>query len=423
LKRTRPDVLLLAVAVIALATVTARSTTIYVDDLGDGAIGVGTKEEPFRDLQFAIDRALDGDIIRLAPGTYSAEPGTIVEQFCGNCEEHETDVEVTVGFVVLGKAIQIIGDTSGEAVLQTNAGYGVYFDDCHGSILSGVTITGGKRDADEAATDAGVVVRESTVTLRNLKIVDNTDRAEDVVVGIGGVMGREGAEIYIIENTISNNGWDGVALYRGATAVIADNDISDGRGAGIGITWDSSATILRNRISGYWKGIGSFGESRVVASNNAVFDNLGWGIVITGTSWMEAKNNVVARNGNCGFALWSDEATGVFTNNIVVSNGWREEWVCPQVGVWMNGLSENIRMSYNDVWGNSAGEYRDIDDLTGTGGNISLDPAFVDSLDFHLAPDSPCRDAGDPAVLDLDSTPSDMGMFGGPSARLGRDRE
>jgi hypothetical protein len=422
-KRTRLDVLLLAVAIIALAAVTARSTTIYVDDVGDGAIGLGIREEPFRDLQFAIDRALDGDIIRLAPGTYSAEPGTIVEKFCGNCEEHLTDVEVTVGFVILGKAIQIIGDTSGEAVLETNAGYGVYFEDSRGSILSGVTITGGKRDADEAATDAGVVARESTVTLRNLRIVDNTDRAEDVVVGIGGVMGREAAELYIFENTISNNGWDGVALYRGATAVIADNDISEGRGAGIGITWDSSATILRNNISGYWKGIGSFGESRVVASNNAVFDNLGWGIVITGTSWMEATNNVVARNGNCGFALWSDEATGVFMNNIVVSNGWREEWVCPQVGVWMNGLSESVRISYNDVWGNSAGEYRDMDELTGTGGNISLDPAFVDSLDFHLASDSPCRDAGNPAVLDLDGTASDMGIYGGPSARLGRERK
>jgi hypothetical protein len=89
----------------------------------------------------------------------------------------------------------------------------------------------------------------------------------------------------------------------------------------------------------------------------------------------------------------------------------------------MNGLSKNIKMSYNNVWGNSAGEYRDMDELTGTGGNISLDPAFVDSLDFHLAPDSPCRDAGDPAVLDIDETPSDMGIYGGPSARLGRDRK
>jgi parallel beta-helix repeat protein len=330
-------------------------------------------------------------------------------------------VEVTIGFAVLGKGVQIVGDPSGGTILETNAGYGVYFEDSDGSIMTGLTITGGRRDADEAATDAGIVVRESVVTLRKLRIVDNTDRAEDVVVGIGGVMGREGAEIYIIENTISNNGWDGVALYRGATAVIADNRISDGRGAGIGVTWDASATILRNSISGYWKGIGSFGESRVVASNNAVFDNLGWGIVITGTSWMEATNNVVARNGNCGFALWSDEATGVFMNNIVVSNGWREEWVCPPVGVWMNGLSENVKMSYNDVWGNSAGDYRDMDDLTGAGGNISLDPTFVDSLDFHLAPESPCRDAGNPVVLDIDGSPSDMGMFGGPSARLGRD--
>ena len=283
--------------------------------------------------------------------------------------------------------------------------------------MTGLTVTGGKRDLDGMATDAGVVVRRSAVTLANVEIVDNTDRADDVVVGVGGVMGREGAELFITGCTIRNNGWDGIALYRGATAFIADNEISIGRGAGVGVTWDATATILRNRISGYWKGIGSFGSSRVVARNNAVFDNLGWGIVITGTSYMEAANNVVARNGNCGFALWSDEATGSFTNNIVVSNGWRDEWVCPPVGVWMNGLSENVEISYNDVWGNAAGDYRDIEELTGTDGNISLDPTFADSFDFRISPESPCRNAGNPVFTDPDGGPSDIGAYGGPAAR------
>ena len=83
-----------------------------------------------------------------------------------------------------------------------------------------------------------------------------------VVVGIGGVFGREGAELFILNNEIVDNGWDGIALYRGATAVIADNIIKKGRGAGIGITWDATALVFRNRISEYWKGIGTFGESR-----------------------------------------------------------------------------------------------------------------------------------------------------------------
>ncbi len=260
------------------------------------------------------------------------------------------------------------------------------------------------------------MARRSAVTLDNVEIADNADRADDVVVGIGGVMGREGAELVVRNCTIRNNGWDGVALYRGSTAFIADNEISAGRGAGVGVTWDATATVLRNRISGYWKGIGSFGSSRVVARNNEVFDNLGWGIVITDTSFMEAANNVIARNGNCGFALWSDEATGVFTNNIVVGNGWREEWVCPRVGVWMNGVPDNLDIGYNDVWGNAEGDYRDMEPLTGGDGNISADPSFADSLDFHLREGSPCIDAGNPMFTDPDGGPSDMGAHGGPGA-------
>jgi hypothetical protein len=413
---TRP----FAAAAVAAALLVASPSSAdihHVEDLADGAVGTGTMEDPYRDLQTAIDLASDGDVLRILPGIYRADPAGLTEELCGNCEDHRTTVHATVGFVVRGKALFIAGDGPSGTVLETGAGYGLYFEDSAGSIVADLTITGGRRDPDGAATDAGVVARRSTVTLTNVEIVDNTDRAEDVVVGIGGVMGREGAELFIMRCVMKNNGWDGVALYRGATAFIADNEISAGRGAGIGVTWDATATILRNRISGYWKGIGSFGSSRVVARNNAVFDNLGWGMVITGTSYMEAANNVITRNGNCGFALWSDEATGAFTNNIVVANGWRDEWVCPPVGVWMNGVQENVEIGYNDVWGNTAGDYRDMDELTGYDGNISLDPSFADSFDFHISSGSPCRDSGNPVFTDPDGGPSDMGIYGGPAAR------
>lgn len=401
----------------ALAAGAAQAATIYVDDLADGAVGTGTEADPFRDLQTAIDAAAEGDVLAVLAGVYEAEPVAYVEQLCGNCEEHRTEVHATRGFLVAGKALHIVGSGPGATTLVTNAGYGLLFEGSAGSYVTGLTITGGRRDVDGMATDAGVVVRESAVTLKGIEIVDNTDRPEEVVVGIGGVMGREGAEIFILENTIRNNGWDGVALYRGATAFIADNVIAGGRGAGIGITWDAAAIVLRNRISGYWKGIGTFGSSRAVVRNNAVFDNLGWGVIATGTSFMEAANNVITRNGNCGFALWSDEAIVRFTNNIVAENGWRDEWVCPQVGVWLHGDASNLSFTHNDVWGNTAGDYRDIEDLSGIDGNASFDPLFADSLDFHLGPGSPAIDAGSAIFTDPDGGPSDLGIHGGPAAK------
>jgi hypothetical protein len=404
-------------AAVLAAAAAAQGGTLYVDDIGGAAAGTGVEADPFRDLQSAIDAAADGDVLMILPGTYEATPIEYVETLCGNCAKHRTEVHATRGFLVTDKGLHIIGSGPHATVLVTNAGYGLLFERSRGSYVSDLRITGGRRDLDGMATDAGVVVRESSVTLKGLEIADNTDRPEEVVVGIGGVMGREGAEIFIVGNVIRNNGWDGIALYRGATAFIADNEISEGRGAGIGITWDAAALVLRNRISGYWKGIGTFGSSRAVVRNNAVFDNLGWGVIATGTSFMEAANNVVARNGNCGFALWSDEAIVRFTNNIVVENGWRDEWVCPQVGVWLNGDASNLSFTHNDVWGNAAGDYRNIDDLNGVDGNRSFDPLFADSLDFHLSPESPAIDAGDPMFTDPDGGPSDLGIYGGPAAK------
>jgi parallel beta-helix repeat protein len=360
-------------------------------------------------LQALIDRAQNGDTLLLGEGVFKAFPRRMVDSLCGNCEEHATRVEATVGFVIRGKGLVIIG-SGRSTVLSTNAGYGVYFDGSEGSVLQNLSITGGLRDPDGRATDAAVVARRSRVTVKGCALVNNSARVDTVVVGIGGICGREGSELFILGNEIAQNGWDGVALYRGATACIVDNVISEGRGAGIGITWDATAVVLRNRISGYWKGIGAFGASRAIVRGNAVLDNLGWGIVATGSSWCDASNNVVYHNGNCGMAVWSDTCTARFTNNIVARNGWRKEWVCPCVGVWENGKNERAEFSYNDVWGNQGGGYAGLGDLTGVDGNVSLDPGFAGGDDFRLPSDSPLVDAGNPSITDTDGSPSDIGL-------------
>ncbi|HWR83242.1 MAG TPA: right-handed parallel beta-helix repeat-containing protein, partial [Candidatus Deferrimicrobium sp.] len=220
-----------------------------------------------------------------------------------------------------------------------------------------------------------------------------------------------------------NNGWDGVALYRGAWATITDCLIKDGRGAGIGVTWDATCIAYRNEITGYWKGIGAFGTSWVIARNNLVHDNLGWGIIATGRAHMDMTNNVVSHNGNCGIAPWSTESRGRIVNNIVVDNGWREQWVCPCVGVWNYGDWAKWEFAYNIVWGNDSGEYRDIWDQTGLNGNRSEDPKLVGNGDYHLLPDSPARHAGDTLIRNPDGSVSDIGLYGGPQAqRAKRDK-
>jgi hypothetical protein len=405
------------------------------------ATGDGTFRSPFVSLQTAIDSAKSGDRIVILSGTYSASPTKFTEGLCGNCLESRTPVEASYGFVIKDKTLSIEGINADSVVLITNAGYGVLFMNSWGSTLQKVRVTGGVRDADGNATDAAIVAKLSRVTIRNCEIVDNDNRDTTVVVGIGGIFAREGSELFIEDNRIINGGWDGIALYRGAKAFIADNVISKGRGAGIGVTWDGQATVLRNRVSEFWKGIGSFGTSRVIARNNIVQDCLGWGMIATGESFMEATNNLIYRNGNCGFANWGDRAQklgprGVFSNNIVYNNGWRAMWVCPCVGVWMLGNPNDFVITNNNIYVDPeiiaaeranpstpkgedvkwAANYQEIADLTGKLGNISVNPLFTDTVSFRLLPSSLLINAGDTVLTDMDGSRSDIGIWGGSSA-------
>ncbi len=371
------------------------------------------------DLQSVIDYAADGDTIIIAAKIFEAEPVSFVDSLCGNCQIQKTFVPARCGFIIRNKSLHLLGVDRKKSILQTNAGYGIFFENSPHSSIANLTVTGGRRDIDGNATDAAIVVRNSKLRAEQLDIINNNRRLDSVVVGIGGIVGREGAELYIEQCNIVNNGWDGIALYRGASAVVTDCLIKDGRGAGIGVTWDATCVAYRNVVTGYWKGIGAFGSSWVIARNNAVFDNLGWGIIATGSSYMDITNNVINHNGNCGIAPWSTESRGRITNNIVTNNGWRKEWVCPCVGIWNYGDWAKWQFAYNIVWNNKEGNYRDIWDQSDLNGNLSADPKFVGESIFILKSDSPAINVGHPEIFDADGTRSDIGIYGGPQA-MGR---
>lgn len=338
-------------------------------------------------LQDVINKSSDGDTLIINEGDYKANPTSFLEKECGNCIEHLTDVNATYGFIVSGKSLTIIGRNPLKTRLITNAGYGFLFLNSSNSTIKNLTITGGKRDRDPNATNGGIVVKNSVVNIKNVNIKDNDDTLPEIIVGICGIVGRENSEIIIEKCIIRNNSWDGVALYRGSKAIIKDNLIEQGRGVGIGITWDAKAVVYNNSVSYYWKGIGTFGTSYGFVKNNLICENLGWGIVVSGESHMEVLNNIIDKNGNCGVALWDSSAKAKFSNNIISNNGWRDEWVCPQVGFWMNGDLKNLEFTFNNVVNNIMGDYRNIEDLTGKDGNFSIEPDF--DMDYKLPNDSP----------------------------------
>lgn len=411
----------------------AGPPTVFVEALDDGQAGTGTEEDPFRDLQAAIDAAPDGATVRIRPGTYSASPVPDSEDYCGNCQEHRTGVEFTRGFYVTGKSLSFEGESDARVVrLDTGAGYGFLVEDAGEISLFGLTITGGQRDEDGAATSAAVVVRNSTVSMENIRITRNQDLREGgEYPGVAGVAGREGAVIRMRGSKILHNSWDGFVLYRGARGVIVDTEVDDGNGVGIAATWNGELTAINNRVSGYWKGLGCFGSSHVVAHNNVVFSNLTWGVWAAGdeASRFEIVNNTIARQGNCNMAL-NAAAPAIVRNNILAFGGQSAPQICPNVGIWIFTENGPQDVAYNLIFGHPLAEvwlggtqpagdtgFDVSDSFIGVDHNLSADPLFEDD-GYVLGAGSPGIDAGDPSITDRDGSRSDLGHLGGPQAGM-----
>ncbi|MHC1738857.1 MAG: hypothetical protein AB9882_12705 [Ignavibacteriaceae bacterium] len=132
--------------------------------------------------------------------------------------------------------------------------------------------------------------------------------------------------------------------------------------------------------------------------------------------WVEPEDSgEISNNLSCYIRYDESTLTGITTyssyktyNNVLYK---------VNTGIYGNG--EDIPGGYNLFWGNQrdfAGGYviKETD--------VFADPMFVKDtmptssmgFDFHLQKYSPAIDAGDPTVLDVDGTRSDIGLFGGP---------
>jgi hypothetical protein len=69
---------------------------------------------------------------------------------------------------------------------------------------------------------------------------------------------------------------------------------------------------------------------------------------------------------------------------------------------------------YNDT---VPATFAGMGDPTGSSGNFSSDPGFANAGggDFRLAAGSPCINAAEPAMTDVDGSRADLGIFGGPA--------
>ncbi len=361
---------------LSTAVVLLAGTLLFSREPARDPLHVSTAAE----LEEALSGPRRDAVIHLAAGVYPLTPESAIDSTCGNCAHPDTLIPITAGLTVSGRNVRIEGPAEGHATVVTNAGYGIYFKDCIDCEIERVTITGGERDTSGAATDAAIVATRSSVRIANCIIRDNVGNPNVVAkntAGIMGICGREGADLVIEQCEILRNSWDGIALYRDARAIITHNlidgidaagvEAGGGRGVAIGITWNASATIERNLLRNYWKGIGVFVDADVVAEGNIVENMRTWGINIwdadTGRPRASIVRNVVFDCGACGIAVTrkapyaKEEPRGRVSDNIVVHTGQNPkydspDYSCQQCPLALHAVPEGFSIRGNTFYDN-----------------------------------------------------------------------
>lgn len=207
----------------------------------------------------------------------------------------------------------------------------------------------------------------------------------------------------------------------GSSPTIANNTITSNSATGFdnssggGIYCSNSfARIIGNKITSNTAGQGGAsaiycGSNSNVSIINNVIDhnatsNASYGAVCLDSSSGTIESNTVAENSGQGYAILivgsPSTSPPTIANNIVAFN---PAGVCS---------SADTILKNNDVYYNPAANGEDYcAGLAPDGSNISVPPLFVDlpSDDYHLAANSPCRDAADDTytewLFDIDMEP------------------
>ncbi len=230
--------------------------------------------------------------------------------------------------------------------------------------------------------------------------------------GGGAIWSEDASEVTILDSSFLRNGADdggAVHLDGNEEVLFRRTMFHENSATGTGGAWYETGTELTSEATNCF-----FSEN--LASEGA-------GVALVGLDIQaEIVNNNFTGNdaSSAGAHLYLSDATVSFVNNIAI--------LAVDGGGQYAADSASASGSdfyYDDVWSNSGGDYGgSLNDPVGGSGNISEDPLLQSYTqdgdetndDHHLELSSPCLDAGDPSIVDVDGTTSDIGVYGGPYA-------
>jgi predicted outer membrane repeat protein len=357
-------------------------------------------------IQAAIDTAVDGQAVILAPEIYTGYGNRDLD-FCGKAitvgSENPNDPVVVAATVI---------DCQGSEA-SPHRGFRFHSGEGPASVIDGLTITNGFGQHEHvgytyASAGGAIFCVRSNPTISRCRIQGNE------AGHMGGGMHNERSNATITNCTFSGNS----ATYGGGVYNInscptvtgcmfsgnsAQGGISLGAGMGNSI---SSPTITNCTFIG----------------NSS--DSLGGGMYCS-----ESRPTLI----NCRFSRNSADYGGGMNNSwnsrpVITNCTFSENSATEQGGgiqsstgahptlknciVWGNQVETAL-----EIWGSATVSYSNVQGGWPGEGNIDANPCFVDPVggDYHLLFDSPCIDAGDPVYIagpnetDLDGKPRVIG--------------
>jgi PKD repeat protein len=354
-------------------------------------------------IQAAINASVNGDTVLVAPGTYFENI-----DFKGKLITVQSAQGPSVTTIDGSNLAPVVNFSTNETVAAVIQGFTLQHGNATGAFgyegagvhINGAspTVAGNVITANTSCADGvGISVAFASPTIRDNTITGNTKQPGCSGQSGGGIYVRGAASAQIIHNSITNNTTDfggGIGLFAAGTPTLLNNTISNNNagyyGGGIYMVNQSDANIVQNLITG----------NTSTRSGGGLYL-----LTPSGTRGPLLVNNTLANNAGAesGVYLSGFDAQVQLVNNIVTA-----ATTVPAVLCDTTYSSTPPVFDHNDLF-NSAGPATQgsCSQVVGTSGNISADPRFVASGDFHLQGTSFAIDAGNSSAPSLPATDLD----------------